>query len=130
MGNNNIMSKTIPQRKRASGLPMTAAFVSGKREDGKVVAYSLDFDLVAVADDKENAFRKLRLAVKTYVEYGLNNNWMADIQFAAPPELWDAFAESKSVGVSGPPIEIEDDRMIVVHATMSDHEHRRAACPA
>lgn len=46
---------------------MTAAFVSYKRaKDGKTVAHSLDFDLVAVADDEDAAFSRLRVLVKTY----------------------------------------------------------------
>lgn len=117
-------------KRKGFRLPMTAAFVSYTRaKDGKTVAHSLDFDLVAVAENEDQAFGRLRLAVKTYVEYGLSNNWAEDIMFPAPTESWDGFAASKSIQ-SMEPIEIEDDRMIVVRATVAHHEPRQATCAA
>jgi hypothetical protein len=117
--------------RKAFRLPMTSAFLSYTRgKDGKVVAHSLDFDLVAVDDDEEKAFKRLRLAVKTYIEYGLSNNWTEDIVFPAPREYWENFMKAKSIR-SMEPLEIEDDRMIVIHATMMPgDEHRQVACPA
>jgi|GEM_PF-3643985 hypothetical protein len=109
---------------------MTGAFISHARPDGKVVAHSLDFDLVAVGADEEGAFRKLRLALKTYLEYGLSNGWVDDICFPAPSEYWEPFLKATSMR-SMDPIEIDDDRqMIVVHATMTNSEHRQVACQA
>jgi len=109
---------------------MTGAFISHARPDGKVVAHSLDFDLVAVGSDEDNAFKKLRLALKTYLEYGLSKGWVDDICFPAPQEYWEPFLKASSMR-SMEPIEIDDDRqMIVVHATMMGNEYRQVACPA
>jgi hypothetical protein len=107
---------------------MTGAFVSHRKADGNVVAHSLDFDLVAVGADESRAFKKLRLAVKTYLEYGLSNNWTDDIPFPAPAQYWEPFLKATSMR-SMEPIQIEEDRqMIVVHATMINNELRQAAC--
>ena len=123
------MSPQALSKRRAFRLPTTAVFTCQRRPDGKVVAHSLDFDLVCVADNEAEAFRKLRMAVKTYVEYGLSNNWADDIHFPAPTEFWDKFQASKSVKTMEP-IEVEDDRMIVVRAIMNCNEHQLATCEA
>lgn len=115
-------------KRRPFRIPMTAAIVAGKRADGKVVAHSLDFDLVAVADDEANAFKKLRLAIKTYVEYGLSNDWLDDIAFPAPQECWERFRNAGSIE-SMEPIKVDDDRMLVVRATTED-AYRQIACEA
>jgi predicted RNase H-like HicB family nuclease len=108
---------------------MTAVFTCHSRPDGKFVAHSLDFDLVSVAGTEEEAFRKLRIAVKTYVEHGLSNNWADDIHFPAPTEYWDKFQYSKSMTTMDP-IRVEDNRMMVVRAIMNCDEHQLAACQA
>jgi len=119
----------VPKR-QAFRIPMTGAFVTRTKPDGKVVAHSLDFDLVAVGEDEERAFKKLRLALKTYLEYGISKDWTDDISFPAPPEYWEPFLKATSMR-SMDPIEIDADRqMIVVHATMMFDEHRQAACQA
>ena len=123
------MTPAIFKRSRAFRVPMTGAFLSHKRPDGKVVVHSLDFDIVAVCDSEDNAFKKVRLAVKTYVEYGLSNNWVDDIPFPAPIEYWERFMNADSMR-SMEPIEIEDDRMMVIRATMTGNEHRPVACTA
>ena len=116
--------------KKAFRLPMTTAFLSFRRpKDGKAVAHSLDFDLVAVADDEDLALDKLRLAVKTYIEYGISNCWTDDIMFPAPTEYWERFQAAKTFRTMEP-IGIDDDRMIVVRATIADHEHIAAPCTA
>ncbi len=119
-----------PERK-AFKIPMTGAFVSHRREsDGQTVVHALDFDLVAVDPDCETAFQKIRLAVKTYVEYGVSNNWVDDICFPAPVGYWEPFRKASSMN-SMAPISIEDDRqMIVVHAAISPNEYRQVACQA
>lgn len=125
----NIGDKMKSRKGKAFRLPMTAAFVSYRRTDGKTVAHSLDFDLVAVAESEVQAFNRLRIAVKTYIEYGLSNNWTEDIFFPAPTECWEKFGATASIQTM-PPIEIEDDRMIVVRAVVDNHEHREAPCAA
>jgi hypothetical protein len=68
-------------------LPMVLTFLESS--NGNHVAHSLDFDLVAVADSEEEAWMKLRIAVKTYVEFGLSNDWKEYIKFSAPQQFWD-----------------------------------------
>ena len=115
--------------RRAFRLPTTVAFLSHRRGDGKYVAHSLEFDLVAVADDEDQADKKLRRAVKTYIEYGLSNGWTDDIIFLAPSICLEKAAQA-TVARPGEPIWIDDDRMLVFRATIDNHERGRAACPA
>ena len=109
---------------------MTAAFVTYTRaKDGKFVAHSLDFDLVAVGDDDTQALKRLRTAVKTYIEYGLSNNWPEDIFFPAPKEYWDRFDQATALQRMDP-IGVIDDRMMVVRATITEHAYHAAPCTA
>jgi len=109
---------------------MTATFVSYRRsKDGKTVAHSLDFDLVAVADDENKALDKLRLSVKTYIEYGLSNNWLEDILCPAPQKYWECFDKATEIKQLDP-IGIMDDRMRVIRATIAEHENSTAPCAA
>jgi hypothetical protein len=120
--------KRARTRTRAFRIPMTGAFLSCQREDGKVVIHSLDFDIVAVSADEASALKKIHLAVKTHIEYGLSNNWIEDIIFPAPAEYWEQFMNAPKS--TSPPIDIEDDRMIVVRATIGSNERCHAACTA
>jgi hypothetical protein len=116
--------------RKALRLPMTATFVSYARaKDGKVVAHSLDFDLVSVAENEQKALDKLRLSVKTYVEYGLSNCWGEDILFPAPQEYWERFDKATKIQQMDP-IGIVDDRMRVVRATIVEHANSSATCEA
>jgi hypothetical protein len=105
-------------------LPLSITFATCEREDKKWVSHSLDFDLVSVADTKAKALEKVRLSVKTYVEFGLMNNFAEDIIFPAPAEYWQRL-DTKVVEML-PPIEVEDKRILVYGATIT-HELRRAA---
>jgi len=97
----------IPE-KRQFNLPATVTFIFSK--DGeKTVAHALDFDLVSVADTEEEAKRKIRLAVETYVEYGLSKNWVDEILFLAPDEYWDKL-ENATIRIMEP-IEVADRSM-------------------
>lgn len=73
---------------------MTATFSLYQRADGMAVAHALEFDLVSVAESEKEAEHKLRLAVKTYIEYGLFKGWDKDIRFSAPQECWDRLTVS------------------------------------
>jgi len=94
----------VPARRRFS-LPATVTFIFSKHGE-KVVAHALDFDLVAVADTHQEAERKIRLAVKTYVEYGLSKNWTDEIIFPAPDEYWDELGHATIALMD--PIEVAD----------------------
>ena len=97
---------------------MTATFGVFQNEAGKYVAHALDFDLVSVAPTKEQAVDKLRLAVKTYIEYGLSNNWAADMMFPAPIEFWTRLLTDSPIGLLDP-IMIEDNRVTVFEAMLA-----------
>ena len=77
----------MQQPERPFNLPMMLTFLESK--NGHHAVHSLDFDIVAVADSEEVAWNKLRLAVKTYVEFGLSKGWKTNIMFTAPQECWD-----------------------------------------
>ena len=77
----------MQQSERSFNLPMMLTFLESK--NGHHVVHSLDFDIVSVSDSEENAWRKQRIAVKTYVEFGLSNGWKNHIVFNAPKEYWD-----------------------------------------
>ena len=97
-------------------LPITATFSLHRTGSGRHIAHALDFDLVCVSDTEQKALDKLRLAVRTYIEYGLNNNLAADILFPAPDEYWEKLQGQKIVTLLAP-IEIEDNRLFVFSAS-------------
>lgn len=77
----------MQQPERPFNLPMMLTFLES--QNGHHAVHSLDFDIVSVADSEEVAWKKLRLAVKTYVEFGLSKGWKNHILFNAPQECWD-----------------------------------------
>jgi hypothetical protein len=80
-------------------LPMTTVFSVSESGDGKAVAHALDFDLVSVAASPNEALRKLRIAVKYHVEYGLKFGFHRDILLKAPDEYWKPILGGKfSIG--------------------------------
>ncbi len=77
----------MAQAERSLNLPMMLTFLESK--NGQHCVHSLDFDIVSVAGSEEDAWRKMRIAVKTYVEFGLSNGWKNEIVFNAPQDFWD-----------------------------------------
>ncbi len=77
----------MQQPERSFNLPMMLTVLESK--NGHHAVHSLDFDIVSVADSEEQAWNKLRLAVKTYVEFGLSKGWKNHILFNAPQQCWD-----------------------------------------
>lgn len=117
------------QHRRGRGafqLPMSATF-NITREEHRCIAHALDFDLVCVAETEDAAIEKLRLAVKTYIEYGLSNNWAEDIPFPAPPQFWELPPDTPTKLL--PPIHIEDNRLIIFGAMIAN-AREQAACQA
>lgn len=115
--------------RRMFQLPMMATF-SVRQEIGKWVAHALDFDIVCVAQSEETALENLRLAAKTYIEYGLSNGWREDIPFPAPTEFWDRISPETPVSLM-PPILIDDQRLLIARARpMTANETRPVACEA
>jgi hypothetical protein len=113
---------------RPFSLPMMAVFsVSSTAE--RTVAHALDFDLVAVAATKDEALRKLRLAVKHHVEYGLENSFDLDILFPAPEQCWSALTPDSNLSI-GEPIEICHRYMATATKTLTKDEHHGSLAAA
>jgi hypothetical protein len=107
-------------------LPMMA-IISVAIHPTRTVAHALDFDLVAVAETEKEALRKVRLAVKHHVEFGLRNSFNLDILYKAPQAAWDAMTPDTALSI-GEPIEI-DHCCSLKTATVTDEstEGSRAA---
>lgn len=106
-------------------LPMGTTFGTYQRDD-KWIAHALDFDLVSSGKTKAKALEKLRLSVKTYIEYGLTKNWVEDIIFPAPDRYWERIPIGHMFETMAP-IEIEDQRMLVYDVPLTDEARRTAA---
>ncbi len=104
--------------------PMTM-FVTTCEEDHEYVAHALDFDIVSVAATEDEAMEKVRLAVKTYIEYGLNNNLDADILYPAPTKFWDKISQDTPVKMMEP-ITVLDRRVLVIAAAQTHGASRSA----
>lgn len=105
-------------------LPTTITNLLQKSEH-RCVAHNLDFDLVAVANNEQEAKERLSLCIKTYVEFGLSKGWDDNIYFPAPEEIR---AELKRQDIRleiAPPIEIASDFKPVIVARR--HESERIA---
>ncbi len=107
-------------------LPMGTTFGTYQREDGRWIAHALDFDLVSSGMSKAKALDKLRISVKTYIEYGLTNNWVEDIIFPAPDRYWERIPIGHAAETMAP-IEIEDRRMLVYDVPLTNEPRRTAA---
>jgi hypothetical protein len=111
-----------PPARRPFELPMTMVVTTCQDEEG-FVAHALDFDLVAVAATEDGALDKVRLAVKTYIEYGITNNWEADIMFPAPKECWERISTDTLIKMMEP-ITVMDRRLLVFRAVPAHHDLR------
>ena len=116
----------MQQPERSFNLPMMLTFLESK--NGHHAVHSLDFDIVSVADTEEDAWRKLRLAVKTYVEFGLSNGWKEHIVFNAPKEFWDKITPEVTTRILEP-ITLADTekKVIAVHEPKADGGFRAAS---
>ena len=110
----------IPKRKPFE-LPMTTTISLCSDEAGMFTAHALDFDLACVGASDGEAYRKVVLAIKTYIEFGLSNGWDDDIIFHAPDECWDKL-ENATINL-GEPIQIMDRRMRVYRVTPHHEAH-------
>jgi hypothetical protein len=106
--------------KRPFQLPMSTIFNIYEDVTEKIhFAHALDFDLVCAASTAKEAEENLRLAVKTYIEYGLNNAWDEDISFPAPKEFWEKIKKDTPVSI-GEPIQIECEKLLVFQTEADD----------
>jgi hypothetical protein len=60
-------------------------------KDGKTIAHCLDFDLVVVHSDQEEAIQRLNAVVKAHIEFALNQGTYAQLSTPAPNEYWERF---------------------------------------
>ena len=105
-------------------LPMSTISLFRVKANGEVTAHNLDFDLVCSDSDQGKAKNKLRLAIKTYVEYGLKNNLGTLIRRPAPAEYWDQILDAK-ISSNVETICVRDWRIFATH-----HEIERPALQA
>ena len=104
-------------------LPSTVTILFREESDGRVSAHALDFDLVSTDANKEQAMKKIRLAITSYVETGLVNEWADDIRFPAPEKYWPEPGVRLEVG---DPITILSRNLLVYSASSIANEHREA----
>jgi len=104
-------------------LPSTVTITFRKEKDGQVSAHALDFDLVSTDASREQAMKKIRLAIISYVETGLVNEWADDIRFPAPEKFWPEPGARLEVG---DPIIILSRNLLVYSASSIADEHREA----
>lgn len=95
-------------------------------QNGHHAVHSLDFDIVSVADSEEAAWNKLRLAVKTYVEFGLSKGWKKYIVFNAPQECWDKITPELTSRILEP-ITLGDKETKVIAVNEPKHSDPSAA---
>ena len=104
----------MQQTTKPFNLPMMLTFLESK--NGNHVVHSLDFDIVSVADTEAEAWEKVRLSVKTYVEFGLSRGWSEHIMFPAPQEYWDKITPDTSTRIADPiMIANTEKKVIAVH---------------
>lgn len=116
----NIMA--LPPR-RPFKLPTSVTIIFRPDPDGKTSAHALDFDIVSTGADELEARDKIRLAIVSYIETGLLNEWTEDILYPAADEFWPAPGAKLEVG---DPIHIMSRNLLVYSASSVANEHREA----
>ena len=110
-----------PMKRKPFDLPMVLTNLM--THNGRCVAHSLDFDIVCVADSENEAWEKLSLAIKTYVEFGISKQWQDFISFPAPQEFWDKLTPETPIQLR-PSIMIAGEERRVMEAELYED------CPA
>jgi len=77
----------LPPRKPFD-LPTTVTVRFYREPGGQVTAHALDFDLVSTAASRADALKKIRLSIRSYIEFGFLNEWAEDIRYPAPEKFW------------------------------------------
>lgn len=117
---------TMPPR-RPFALPTNVTITFRPEKNGRVSAHALDFDLVATGKDKKDAYRKVTLAIQSYIEFGLLNGWVEDIRYPAPDEFRPP--EGTKFTVTGT-IHIMSQNLLVYSASSIANEDRESAAVA
>ena len=93
----------------------------------KVVAHNLDFDLVCVGADRQEAETKIVLSTKSYVEYGLSNGLSDQILRPAPKKFWDKIWNAKFSERAGKILINQQEKIATLSAS---HESQEAPVAA
>ena len=101
-------------------LPTTVTITFRPEKGGGVTAHALEFDLASTGKNRQDADRKISVAIQSYIEFGLLNGWTEDIRYPAPAQFWPP--EGKELTVTGN-IQIMSQNLLVY----SDNEDREAA---
>jgi hypothetical protein len=117
---------TFPPRKPFE-LPTAITIAFYPNGKGEVVAHALDFDLVCTGSTLPEANQKIRLSIRSYVEFGFLNQWADDIRYDAPSKFWPPQGTALEVAE---PIEIMSKDFLVYNASQFADEHREAAAVA
>jgi hypothetical protein len=59
------------------------------------VAHCLDYDLVAVADNQDEAIRRLNLVVRSHIEVARKKDMLTALQHRAPDQYWQELASAR-----------------------------------
>jgi hypothetical protein len=112
----------LPPR-RPFKIPDTVTIIFRAETNGHTSAHALEFDLVSTAPNQEDALKKVRTAIVSYIETGLLNEWAEDIRYPAPEQYWPAKGAKLDVGE---PIYIMSRSLLVYSASSVANEHREA----
>ncbi len=113
---------SLPPR-RPFKLPTTVTIIFRREKNGCIDAHALDFDLMSTGENRQEAEKKVRTAIISYIETGLLNEWTDDICYPAAEKYWPAPGEKLEVG---DPISIMSRNLLVYSASSVANEYREA----
>lgn len=116
----------LPPRKPFE-LPTTVTIRFYPESGDRVTAHALDFDLASTGKTHEEALRKIRLSIRSYVEFGFLNGWAEDIRYAAPTKFWPPEGTKFE---TLEPITIMNHSLLVYSESGIANEYREADCLA
>ena len=117
---------TLPARKPFE-LPTSVTIMFYPEPRGGITAHALDFDLASTGKNRQEALRKIRLSIRSYVEFGFLNGWAEDIRYAAPNKFWPPEGTKFE---TLEPIEIMHKNLFVYSESSFANEHPEAALVA
>lgn len=108
-------------------LPTTVTIAFHRDRGDQITAHALDFDLACTGKNYLEACKKVRLAIRSYIEFGFLNGWAEDIRYPAPEKFWPPQGTELEVME---PITIMDRQLLVYSASSIANECREAATVA
>ena len=88
---------------------------------GGITAHALDFDLAATGVDRSEALEKIRLSIRSYIEFGFSSGWAEDIRYPAPDRFWPPEGTKFETLA---PIEIMHQSLLVYSESSFANEHQ------